>query len=82
MRVREHIKDIESFEGVIPFGSDLVIFERDEPTSSGLVLYGFDEVGLFDHNFRNPQYCFESHTDIKKWKKDLTLIWVYEIIYL
>lgn len=49
--------DIKTFNGSIPTGKDLVVFEKNNPASA-LVLYGFDEVGMFDHQFKNPIYGF------------------------
>ena len=50
--------DINNFVGCIPSGSDLVVFEKGEDPLDGLVLYGFDEVGMFDSDFNVPQYAF------------------------
>jgi hypothetical protein len=44
--------------GIIPEGHDLVIYEKGENPMDGLVLLGFDEIGMFDHNFNNPAYAF------------------------
>jgi len=41
----------------IPTGHDLVVLEKGDPDSA-LVLYGFDEVGIFDSQFTNPVYGF------------------------
>ena len=51
------IIDINTFSGAIPTGKDLVVFEKGNPNSA-LVLYGFDEVGMFDSEFKNPTYGF------------------------
>lgn len=51
-----NVIDIESWTGTIPPNHDLVIHERDGDPDDGYVLYGFDEVGLFDHEFNNPVY--------------------------
>tara|TARA_R110000751_G_scaffold183711_2_gene290336 strand:- start:300 stop:569 length:270 start_codon:yes stop_codon:yes gene_type:complete len=48
--------DINTFKGSID--GDLVIYEKGGDPEEGLVLYGFDEVGLFDNEFKAPQYCF------------------------
>ena len=38
--------NINEFEGSIPSGYDLVEYEKGtDPLESGVVLYGFDEVG-------------------------------------
>jgi len=47
------IKDIEKFTGSIPVGSELVVFDGVDPNSA-IVLYGFDEVGIFDNEFTSP----------------------------
>ena len=55
------IIDINKFKGIIPVNHDLVIFERDGAThfdKNVTVLYGFDEIGLFDHEYKNPTYAF------------------------
>jgi len=49
--------DIDTFTGSIPAYSDLIIFEQGQPELA-LALNGFDEVGLFDHQFANPTYGF------------------------
>ena len=36
---------------------DLVVYEKGGNPNDGFVLYGFDEVGMFDDEFTNPQYC-------------------------
>ena len=55
--------NINTYEGVMPAGYDLVIVEKsltmnDEYMESATVLYGFDEVGMFDKHFTEPQYGF------------------------
>ena len=47
--------DIETFEGTIQ--GDLVVYEKGGDPNEGFVLYGFDEVGMFDDEFTTPQYC-------------------------
>ena len=57
----EIIPNIHTFSGGIPTGTDLVVFEKENPPSEShpmLVLYGFDEIGLFDSSFKNPVYGF------------------------
>ena len=48
--------------GVIPgrprAGADLVVYEKGGDPMDGYVLYGFDEVGMFEEEFKVPQYCF------------------------
>ena len=53
----EVIENINTFTGTIPMGEDLVVFEKGDPESA-LVLYGFDEIGMFDSDFKNPTYGF------------------------
>ena len=51
--------DITTFEGVIPVGFDLIVYEKgDFEGGNVFVLYGFDEVGMFDSEITNPQYAF------------------------
>jgi len=45
---------------MIPPGEDLVVFEAGD-TESALVLYGFDEIGMFDSDFKNPTYGFTTN---------------------
>jgi hypothetical protein len=60
--------DIKTFQGKIPAYSFLMVYEKGQSTKDGIVLEGFGEEGLFDHNFKNPQYCFLkfSNETIKK----------------
>ena len=48
--------NINTYRGLIQ--GDLIVYEKGGDPEEGLVLYGFDEVGLFDHEFKNPQYAF------------------------
>jgi hypothetical protein len=41
----------------------MVVFEKGD-TSTAMSLFGFDEVGQFDHMFVNPQYGFISISEI------------------
>ena len=50
--------NINTYKGIIPYDMDLVIAEKGNEIKTAIVLYGFDEVGLFDHNFKNPVYGF------------------------
>ena len=58
--------NIETYKGIIPIGSNLIVYEGDfelNPTgdsSKGFILYGFDEIGLFDRHFNSPKYCFKT----------------------
>ena len=56
----EVIENINAFVGTIPVGEDLVVFEKGDPESA-LVLYGFDEIGMFDSDFTNPTYGFTTN---------------------
>ena len=56
----EVIENINTFTGMIPPGEDLVVFEAGD-TESALVLYGFDEIGMFDSDFKNPTYGFTTN---------------------
>jgi len=51
------IKNINTFEGSIPVGYDLVEYEKGEnPLLEGMMLYGFDEVESM--GYKNPQHAF------------------------
>jgi len=54
------IENINTFAGTIPVGENLVVFEKGDPESA-LVLYGFDEIGMFDSDFSNPTYGFTTN---------------------
>lgn len=41
-----------------PVGHQLVIHDRGTDPDDGYVLYGWDEIGLFDHEFTDPVYSF------------------------
>lgn len=47
--------DIDTFQGIIQ--GNLVVYEKGGDPDEGFVLYGFDEVGMFDDEFTAPQYC-------------------------
>ena len=56
-----------NYVGGIPSGTDLVVVERNdvnnESYTSAMLLYGFDEVGMFTettYNYVNPVYGFLS----------------------
>ena len=51
-------------QGVIPKGYDLVITEKESLLESAMVLYGWDEVGVYDSTFDNPVYGFMSNLEI------------------
>jgi hypothetical protein len=48
----------KTYEGGIPSGFGLVVAEKDNIVESALDLYGFDEIGLFDAEFKQPIYGF------------------------
>ena len=51
------IPNIDTFEGTMPTGYELVEYQKGtNPMDYGLVLYGFDELYMF--GFTNPQHCF------------------------
>ena len=51
------IENINEFVGSIPTGHELVVMEKGDSTTA-MTLFGFDEIGDFDHLFKNPQYGF------------------------
>jgi len=57
------IDNINEFVGSIPSGHEMVVFEKGD-TSTAMSLFGFNEVGQFDHIFVNPQYGFISISEI------------------
>jgi hypothetical protein len=61
MDTKRNIKDIDidTFKGMIV--GELIVYEKGEDPMDGFVLNGFDEVGLFDREFKNPQYCMLSY---------------------
>jgi len=53
------IPNIYKFEGSIPAGYDLVVYERGTDPADGAVLYGFDEIGMYRSlGIKYPVYCF------------------------
>lgn len=52
----------DDFEGIIPSGYELMIFEKGGEPNEGYLLYGFDEVGdpEFEEDFKVPFYAFVS----------------------
>ena len=51
------IPNIDTFEGTMPTGYELVEYQKDtNPMDYGLVLYGFDELYMF--GFTKPKHCF------------------------
>ena len=59
----EVIENINTFVGTIPAGEDLVVFEKGIP-GTALVLYGFNEIGMFDSDFKHPTYGFTTNYPI------------------
>ena len=51
------IENINEFVGRIPKGHELIVMEKDE-IDTAMTLFGFDEIGMFDNMFVNPQYAF------------------------
>jgi len=51
------IDNINEFVGRIPAGNELIVMEKDE-IETAMTLFGFDEIGMFDNMFVNPQYAF------------------------
>ena len=47
--------NINSYQGVIK--GELIAYEKGGDAFEGMVLNGFDEVGMFDDFFNNPQYA-------------------------
>ena len=50
--------DPKTFQGMIPDGHDIVIYERGGNPNDGYVLYDFSELGMFDRDFKDPVYAF------------------------
>ena len=42
----------------IPDSHELVVFEKGGDPMDGYVLYGFDEIGMFEAEFDVPAYAF------------------------
>ena len=47
--------DVNTYSGNVPTGTDLVVAESGDVEETALVLYGFDEIGMFDNEFNNPK---------------------------
>ena len=54
----DFIKIDHTYVGGIPSGYDLVVAEEGDIEDTALVLYGFDEMGDLDENFKKPVYGF------------------------
>ena len=57
------IENINAFVGGIPSGHELIVMEKDK-VDTAMTLFGFDEIGMFDNMFKNPQYGFVSLQEI------------------
>ena len=57
VEMKMQVTDIEigSYRGLIK--GDLVVYEKGGDAFEGMVLNGFDEVGMFDDMFTVPQYA-------------------------
>ena len=57
VEMKMQVSDIEigSYQGFIK--GDLVVYEKGGDAFEGMVLNGFDEVGMFDDMFTVPQYA-------------------------
>ena len=51
------IENINDFVGRIPAGHELIVMEKGE-INTAMTLFGFNEIGMFDNEFVNPQYAF------------------------
>ncbi len=52
------IPSIENYTGGIPAGYDLVEYEAGtDPMQEGMVLYGFDEIGMFEFDCPKHAFC-------------------------
>ena len=51
------IENINELVGRIPPGHELIVMEKGE-VDTAMTLFGFDEIGMFDNMFANPQYAF------------------------
>lgn len=47
-----------TYQGRIPPGTDLVIAEEGDVRDSALILMGFDELSLFENEFKKPVWGF------------------------
>ena len=54
--------DIASYQGFIK--GDLVVYEKGGDAFEGMVLNGFDEVGMFDDMFTVPQYAMTENFNV------------------
>lgn len=56
MKIKFTKIDVNSYKGFIK--GELVVAEQGNELNTALVLYGWDEVGLYNHEFINPVYGF------------------------
>lgn len=56
--------NLRNDNGMIPAGSELAVIDRkdlmEDDMDQALILYGWDEVGVFDSEFNSPVYGFIS----------------------
>ena len=52
------IENINNFVGRVPAGYELAVMEKRLGVESAISLMGFNEIGMFDHLFEQPQYAF------------------------
>jgi hypothetical protein len=52
-----NIFDPNTTEELDASGAEIVVFEKDGNVDDGLILYGFDEIGMFEDEFTNPVYA-------------------------
>ena len=52
------VDNIYTYKGSVPEDADLVVYEKGTNPLDGYVLYGFDEIGMFDSEFKAPAYAF------------------------
>jgi hypothetical protein len=60
MKIIKNPIDLSEENLTIPAGFDLVVHDKShsdfQAASKGIVLYGFDEIGDYSHEFPNPTY--------------------------
>ena len=62
--------NIDTYEGNIPNGYDLVVYDKKNcPTEKSYILYGWDEIGEFEEDMENPQYAFLRWANQNQMKK-------------
>jgi len=62
--IRIHHGEFNDRHDTIPTGYDLVVVEQSDIDNntfdSAMVLYGYDEIGLYDNDFNNPIHGYLS----------------------